>query len=78
MHLDLLTELLKKYDEVTILELLDISTEELLIMFKERVIAKRRFLEQELEALPEPPEAGEGGTFYDDEDLFDEELEDNI
>jgi len=75
MHLDLLKELLKKFDEVMILELLDISTEELLDMFEDRVIKKKKYLEQEVEALPEPPEAGEGGTFYDDEDLFDQELE---
>ena len=75
MHLDLLKELLKGYDEITVLELLEISTEDLLNMFEDRVIKKKKYLEQEIEALPEPPEAGEGGTFYDDEDLFDQELE---
>jgi len=73
LALDLLLEYLKRVDEVQLLELLDLTSEDLVEMFLERIKEKRKFLEGEVEQLPEPPEVGEGGTFYDDEDLYDEE-----
>ena len=74
MHLDLLKLYLKQIEETQLLELLEINSEELVDMFEERIIKKKKYLEGEVEALPEPPEAGDGGTFYDDEDLFDPDL----
>lgn len=62
--LDLLIEWLKKLDEVQILELLDISTEELLESFADRVKQRRRYLEKEMEVL----DPSEGGDDLDDED----------
>ena len=77
LGLDLLLEYLKRVDEVQLLELLDLISEDLVEMFLERIKERRKFLEGEVEQLPEPPEAGEGGTFYDDEDLYDQEIDGN-
>jgi len=56
MSLDLLLEALKKYDEVMILELLDIDTEQLLARFRDKIFAKRENLCRELEVLPSATE----------------------
>jgi hypothetical protein len=77
LPLELLLEYLKRVDEVQLLELLNLTSEDLVDTFLDRIKERRKFLEGEVEQLPEPPEAGEGGTFYDDEDLFDGELENN-
>ncbi len=50
---DILLERLKHYDEVTLLELLDISSEELIQMFAERIKERRQYLEKELEIVDE-------------------------
>jgi hypothetical protein len=55
-HLDLLIERLRHYDEVLLLELLDITSEELLNAFRTRVYNKRDYLYRELEVLEEPEE----------------------
>lgn len=52
-NIDILFERLRLYDEVTILELLDISTEDILTRFRDRVISKREALYGEIELLVE-------------------------
>lgn len=47
--LDILFERLKHFDEVTLLELLDITSEDILARFKSRVISKKEFLFGEVE-----------------------------
>lgn len=54
--LDILFERLKTYDEVTLLELLDISAEDLLSRFRDRVISKRESLYGEVELFCEESE----------------------
>jgi hypothetical protein len=51
-HLDILIERLRGFDEVTILELLDITTEELIERFKDRINARREYLFGEIEEFP--------------------------
>lgn len=59
-HVDILFERLKQFDEVTILELLDITAEELLEKFKERVLERKDTLFGEIELLtPEDDELPE-------------------
>lgn len=60
-YMDILMERLRQYDEVQILELLDISTEDLLDRFKDKVHNRYDYLEREMELLQE-----------DEEDLVDE------
>lgn len=60
-HLDILMERLKGYDEVQVLELLDISTEDLLLAFPAKIYERKSYIERELELLVE-----------DEEDLVDE------
>ena len=55
-HLDILMERLKHYDEVTLLELLDIDAEDLLERFKDKVISRRDYLAGEVELLEETDE----------------------
>lgn len=62
-HLDILLERLRQFDEITILELLDISTDELLVRFRDRVIANRDTLYGEVE------------IFVEDEEDYTEELD---
>lgn len=52
-HLDILMERLRHYDEVTLLELLDISADDLLERFKDKVLDKRHYLAREMEILEE-------------------------
>ena len=51
--LDKLLEYLRTVDEVQILELLNISTEEILERFRDRIVKRRIFLEKELELFGE-------------------------
>ena len=51
--LDLLKEYLKGVDEVQILELLDISSEDLILYFEHKIIEKRAYLEKEVELFAE-------------------------
>lgn len=51
--LDLLINQLKTYDEVEVCDLLHISSEELCYRFKDRIAARRKFLETELEMYPD-------------------------
>jgi len=53
IHLDILMERLKHYDEITLLELLDISSEDLLERFKDVVASKKQYLAREMELLEE-------------------------
>jgi phage gp36-like protein len=55
-NLDILFERLKQFDEVAILELLDIKTEELLERFKDKVNLRREHLYGEVELLVEDEE----------------------
>jgi hypothetical protein len=55
-NLDILFERLKAFDEVTILELLDITTEELLERFKDKVNLRRNHLFGEVELMVEDEE----------------------
>jgi hypothetical protein len=56
MSLDLLIEALRKYDEVMILELLEIDTDQLISRFKDKIHVKRDELCRELEVLPSSTE----------------------
>ena len=51
-HLDILIERLKGFDEVTILELLNINTEDLIERFKDRINSRREYLFGEVEEFP--------------------------
>ena len=64
-HLDLLIERLKQFDEVTLLELLDITSEELLEKFRSKVMSRRDQLYGEVEILNIEDEE------LEDEDQFD-------
>jgi hypothetical protein len=51
-NIDILLERLRHYDEVSLLELLDIDAEDILHRFRDVVIKKREYLCAELEILP--------------------------
>lgn len=51
--LDLLLTYLAQVDEVTLLELLDISTEDLIAKFADKIEARRDYLEKEFELVGE-------------------------
>jgi hypothetical protein len=72
MHLDRLKQYLRQVEETQLLELLDISSEEIVEMFKERIIQRKKFLEGEVEELPRPQDEDDE-TEYLDEDLYDED-----
>jgi len=55
-NLDLLFERLKKFDEVTLLELLDINAEELLERFKDKINQRKEMLFGEVELFIEDDE----------------------
>lgn len=65
--LDLLLQYLKQVDEVQLLELLDITSEDLLIAFKSKVMARRSILEKEVEMVP-----------ISDEDMDEEDYGDDL
>lgn len=58
-NIDILFERLRQYDEVAILELLDINTDDLLARFRDKVISKRESLYGEIELLVEETEEEE-------------------
>ncbi len=66
MNLDQLLEYLKQVEETQLLELLEINSEELVEMFEQRIIEKRKFLEGEVEALPIPQEQMDEGYEEDE------------
>ncbi len=67
---DILLERLKQYDEVLLCELLDISSEDLVDMFMDRVRKRRSFITKELELMnPDDLEGDDlGEDEYEDED----------
>lgn len=60
--IDKLLNYLRTVDEVQILELLDLSTEDILERFRDRVISRRKYLEKEVEVIYDE----EGEAFLDD------------
>jgi hypothetical protein len=60
-HIDILIERLKQFDEVLLLELLNITAEDILTRFPDRIISKRLELFGEVEIMnPEDPELEDG------------------
>lgn len=51
--LDLLKQYLKSLDEVMLCELLDISAEEIIVMFEQKIIDRRAYLSKEVEYMQE-------------------------
>ena len=51
-YMDILMEQLRHYDEVQLLEMLDISTNDLLEAFKNKIIERKDYIEREIEFLP--------------------------
>ncbi len=75
-NLDILFERLKQFDEVTLLELLDITSEELLERFKDKVNLRRDTLYGEVELLVEDDEEElDEWDGYQIEEPFEEEDE---
>lgn len=73
--LDVLFERLRQFDEVMLLELLDISADDILNRFKDRVLSKRKFLYGEIEVLSidddEAKEQEDEGEFGDGYEIVD-------
>lgn len=51
-HIDILLERLRHYDELTLLELLDISSEEIVTRFKDLIMQRKDYLCAEIELFP--------------------------
>lgn len=51
-HMDILMEQLRHYDEVQLLEMLDITSEELLQAFGNKVWDRKDYIEREIEFIP--------------------------
>jgi len=74
--LDLLINYLKQLDEVQLLELLDISSEDLIVAFRSKINSRRAILEKEVEMMPtddiEPDEEdyGDDGEPYGDPEEY--------
>lgn len=66
-YLDVLIERLKKFDEVMLLELLDISSEEIVERFRDQIIARRDYLFGEVEEMSE--------EWMDEDDLIEDRLD---
>lgn len=66
-YLDVLIERLKKFDEVMLLELLDISSEEIVERFRDQIIARRDYLFGEVEEMSE--------EWMDEDDLIEDQLD---
>ena len=68
--LDKLLNYLRTVDEVQILELLDLSTEDILDRFRDRIVSRRQFLEKEAEIFDPVDFEADDLTEYpeDDED----------
>ena len=62
-HLDQLIEYLKHQDELTVCDLLDISAEDLIERFQDKILSRRVYISREAEIL--------------DSSITDEELEDD-
>lgn len=60
--IDKLLEYLRTVDEVQILELLDLSTDDILERFRDRVVSRRKYLEKEVEVIYDD----DGEAFLDD------------
>ncbi len=65
---DILLERLKQYDEVLLCELLDISAEDLVNRFTDRVKERRSFITKELELLDPTDLEDLGEDGYEEED----------
>lgn len=63
--IDILFERLLAYDEVTLLELLDISAEDILNRFRDKVVSRRKQLYGELEILDINDEEAEDADDWD-------------
>ncbi len=66
MNIDQLKEYLKQVEETQLLELLEITSDELVEMFEQRIIEKQDFLEGEVEQLPIPQEQIDEGYEEDE------------
>jgi hypothetical protein len=67
--IDKLLNYLYKLDEVSILELLDLSTEDILDRFRDKVIERRAYLQKEVEIIdPEEQELFLEDDYIDDND----------
>lgn len=69
--LDMLKEYLRSLDEVLLCELLDISAEELVERFEDRIIKRRAYLAKEVELMGEVEDAR--AEDFVDEDNTDED-----
>ena len=56
MELNKIKEALSRVDEVQLIELLDLKSEEIIERFDDRIVAKLRYLIKELEMVQEPYE----------------------
>ena len=74
--LDLLINYLKQLDEVQLLELLDISSEDLIAAFRSKINTRRAILEKEVEMMPigdddvDEEDYGDDGEPYGDPDEY--------
>lgn len=66
MSLDRLMEYLQGVDEVQIMDLLGLTTEDILDRFKDIILQRRAFIERELEILCEDEEC-DAGDYFEDE-----------
>jgi hypothetical protein len=66
--MDLLKQYLKQVEETQLLELLDISSEELVEMFEQKIKERRAYLEKEVELIQEI-EVSQAEDYTDDEGL---------
>lgn len=69
-HLDVLIERLKQFDEVSLLELLDITSEEIIERFRDVIIQRRDYLFGEIEEMSE--------EWMDETDLITDEYSDGF
>lgn len=63
--IDLLFERLKQFDEVTLLELLDITSEDILERFKDKVVKRKEMLYGEVELFSEEEIDDDHDSEYD-------------
>ena len=68
-HMDILLERLKGFEETQLLELLDITSEELVARFKDVIYARRDYLFGEVEMLSDE-EFDEGDAVFADFDGY--------
>jgi len=68
-HLDELLERLRTYDETTLLELLDINSDDILNYFRGRVVSRADYLAREIELLTDgsmEESSDEDACYYDE------------